>query len=129
MRQPDSNTNGRNLRPALAPTRSLPSETDRDLVSSQWEEPRHSSAGASAGGRTPTAPLAAKVQVEVRPGRNVGTRLEDGDWDIGIFLTDLPSRAEHNPVRTEADPEHRVALRGRRTVPEDASALEVCDER
>ncbi len=36
-------------------------------------------------------------------------RLEDGDWDICVFFTDLPSRAEHNPVRTEADPEHRVA--------------------
>ncbi|MFE7784164.1 hypothetical protein ACFU5I_24210, partial [Streptomyces libani] len=40
----------------------------------------------------------------------VGTGLEDGDWDIGVFLTDLPSRAERNPVSTEADPEHRVAL-------------------
>ncbi|MEU0398558.1 hypothetical protein ABZ208_38685 [Streptomyces sp. NPDC006208] len=40
----------------------------------------------------------------------VGTRQEDGDWDIGVFLTDLPSRAERNPVRTEVDPEHRVAL-------------------
>ncbi|MGY5125128.1 hypothetical protein [Streptomyces nigrescens] len=40
----------------------------------------------------------------------VGTRLEDGDWDIGVFLTDLPSRMERNPVSTEVDPEHRVAL-------------------
>ncbi|MFK0263603.1 hypothetical protein ACIQU1_20010 [Streptomyces angustmyceticus] len=38
------------------------------------------------------------------------TRLEAGDWDIGVFLTDLPSRAERNPVSTEVDPEHRVAL-------------------
>ncbi|MFJ5798750.1 hypothetical protein [Streptomyces decoyicus] len=40
----------------------------------------------------------------------VGTRLEDGDWDTGVFLTDLPSRAERNPVSTEVDPEHKVAL-------------------
>jgi hypothetical protein len=59
---------------------------------------------------------------------NVGTRLEDGHWDISVFFTDLPSRAEHNPVRIEAARERRVALRGERTVPEDASAREVCDE-
>ncbi|MFJ4537122.1 hypothetical protein ACIP39_14315 [Streptomyces tibetensis] len=73
-------------------------------------------------------PLAASEQVEVRRGRNVGTRLEDGDRDISAFLTDLQSWAEHNPVRADADHEHRVALRGGRTVPQDAGALEVCDE-
>lgn len=88
MRQPDSNTDGRNLRPALA----------------------------------------AKEQAEVRRGRNGGTRLEDGDWDLSVFSTDLPSRADHSPVRAEADHEHDVALRGGRTVPEDAGALGVCDE-
>lgn len=40
----------------------------------------------------------------------IGTRLKDGDWDIGVFLTDLPSRAERSPVSTEVDPEPRVAL-------------------
>ncbi|MCL6732323.1 hypothetical protein [Streptomyces neyagawaensis] len=59
---------------------------------------------------------------------NVGTRLEDGDGDTRVFLTALPGRAQHHPVRTETDLEHRSALRGGRTVPEDAGALEVCDE-
>jgi hypothetical protein len=39
-----------------------------------------------------------------RRGRNVVTRLEDGGWDISVSFTGLPSRAEHNPVRTEAGP-------------------------
>ncbi|MFC9883237.1 hypothetical protein ACFVJW_27140 [Streptomyces libani] len=58
-----------------------------------------------------TAPLVADEPVDVSDvAELVGTGLEDGDWDIGVFLTDLPSRAERNPVSTEADPEHRVAL-------------------
>ncbi|MFE0379183.1 hypothetical protein ACFW1M_27205 [Streptomyces inhibens] len=58
-----------------------------------------------------TAPLVADEQVDVSDvAKVVGTRQEDGDWDIGVFLTDLASRAERNPVRTEVDPEHRVAL-------------------
>ncbi|WP_164657653.1 hypothetical protein [Streptomyces sp. RLB3-17] len=32
-----------------------------------------------------------------------------GDRDFGVFLTDLPSRMERNPVSTEVGPEHRVA--------------------
>ncbi|MEI5132672.1 hypothetical protein RB199_11305 [Streptomyces libani] len=60
---------------------------------------------------TVTAPLVADEPVDVSDvAEIVGTRLEDGDWDIGVFLTDLPSRAERNPVSTEAAPEHRVAL-------------------
>ncbi|MFE7301827.1 hypothetical protein [Streptomyces sp. NPDC057579] len=58
-----------------------------------------------------TAPLVADEQVDVSDvAKVVGTRQEDGDWDIGVLLTDLPSRVEHNPVRTEVAPEHRVAL-------------------
>ncbi|MGY5132033.1 hypothetical protein ACWGJW_06405 [Streptomyces nigrescens] len=60
---------------------------------------------------TVTAPLVADEPVDVSDmAEIVGTRLEDGDRDIGVFLTDLPSRAERNPVSTEVDPEHRVAL-------------------
>jgi hypothetical protein len=40
----------------------------------------------------------------------VGTRLAAGDRDIGVFLAGLPSRMERNPVSTEVEPEHRVAL-------------------
>lgn len=129
MRQPDADTNGRNLRPVLAPTRGLPSETARDLASGLREEPRRPTASATrpdAG--ADSASGSQRAGRRVRRGRNVGTRREDGDGDIGVFLTDLPSRVEHNPLRIEADPEHRVALRGGRTVPEDASALEVWDE-
>ncbi|MEV6212439.1 hypothetical protein [Kitasatospora sp. NPDC051914] len=60
---------------------------------------------------TVTAPLVADEQVDASDVAEViGTRQEDGDRDIGVFLTDLPSRAERNPVRTEVDPERRVAL-------------------
>lgn len=44
MRQPDADTNGRNLRPVLAPTRGLPSETVRDLAPGLREEPRRRTA-------------------------------------------------------------------------------------
>ncbi|MGX5207563.1 hypothetical protein ACWKT3_02490 [Streptomyces violaceus] len=129
MRQPDADANGKNLRPVLAPTRGLPSETARDLAPGLREEPRRRTArGIRWQTDTDGAPGGERTGRRVRRGRNAGTRLEDGDWDTGVFLTDLPSRAEHNPVRTEVDPEHRVALRGGRTVPEDASAMEVCDE-
>lgn len=58
-----------------------------------------------------TVPLVADEQVDVaHVAEIVGTRLEDGDWDIGVFLTDLPSRMERNPVSTEVEREHRVAL-------------------
>ncbi|SFG98677.1 hypothetical protein [Streptomyces mirabilis] len=58
-----------------------------------------------------TAPLVADEPGDVSDVAEIaGTRLEDGNWDIGVFLTDLPSRMERNPVSTEVDPEHRVAL-------------------
>lgn len=77
-----------------------------------------------------TAPLVADEQVDVSDvAKVVGTRQEDGDWDIGVFLTDLPSRTERNPVRTEVDPEHRVAdLTARPRLPASA-APERCGRR
>lgn len=58
-----------------------------------------------------TAPLVADEQGDVSDVAEIaGTRLDDGNWDIGVSLTDLPSRMERNPVSTEVDPEHRVAL-------------------
>lgn len=129
MRQLDADTNGRNLRPVLAPTRGLPSDSARDLVSGLREAPRHRTVrGIRWQTDTDGAPGGERTGRRVRRGRKASTRLEDGDWDISVFLTDLPSRAERNPVRTEADTEPRVALRGGRAVPEDAGALEVCDE-
>ena len=44
MRQPDADTNGRNLRRVLAPTWGLPSETVRDLAPGLREEPRRGTA-------------------------------------------------------------------------------------
>lgn len=58
-----------------------------------------------------TAPLLATEQVDASGlAEIVGTHVEDGDWDIGVLLTDLPRRAERNPVSAEVDPEHRTAL-------------------
>lgn len=91
----------RNLRPVLAPTGVLPSGRPGTSPAA---------CGRNRAAASPTAPLGSeRAGRYVRRGRSVGTRLEDGDWDIGVFLTDLPSLAEHDPVRTEADPEHRVA--------------------
>lgn len=91
----------RNLRPVLAPTGVLPSGRPGTSPAA---------CGRNRAAASPTAPLGSERAGRcVRRGRSVGTRLEDGDWDIGVFLTDLPSLAEHDPVRTEAAPEHRVA--------------------
>lgn len=58
-----------------------------------------------------TAPLVADERVDVSDvAEIVGSRLAEGDRDIGVFLTGLPSRMERNPVSTEVEPEHRVAL-------------------
>ncbi|MEU9781695.1 hypothetical protein AB0H92_12085 [Streptomyces phaeochromogenes] len=111
MRQPDADTNGKDLRPVLAPVWGLPSERVRDLAPGLREEPRRRTAGGiRRQADTDGAPGGERAGRRGRRGRNVDTRLEVRDWDIGVFLTDLPSWAEHNPVRTETDPEHRVAL-------------------
>lgn len=91
-------TNGRNLR--ARPRAALPPTHPRTSLRLR-EEPRH---------RTPGGirwqPDTDGAPGGERAGRRVGTPLEDGDRDTGVFLTDLPSRAERNTVRTEADPEH-----------------------
>ncbi|MET9174273.1 hypothetical protein ABZX64_24955 [Streptomyces misionensis] len=112
MRQPDAVTTGRNLRLVLVADPGLPSEIARDLAP---RLPEHLRRRIGRGIRwkvdTVTAPLVANEQVDVSDvAEIVGTHLEDGDWDIGVFLTDLPRRAEHNPVSTEVDSEHRIAL-------------------
>lgn len=113
MRQPDADTNGRNLRLVLlVADPGLPSEMARDLAFRLPEDLRRRIArGICWQADIVTAPLVADEQVDVaHVAEIVGTRLEDGDWDIGVFLTDLPSRMERNPVSTEVEPEHRVAL-------------------
>ncbi|MFF1603670.1 hypothetical protein ACFVYV_40560 [Streptomyces mirabilis] len=60
-----------------------------------------------------TAPLVADERVDVSDvAEIVGTRLAEVDRDIGAFLIliGLPSLMERNPVSTEVEPEHRVAL-------------------
>ncbi|MFF2518295.1 hypothetical protein [Streptomyces sp. NPDC058086] len=74
MRQPDADTNGRNL----------------------WFVLVADPGGGRAGRRGPR-------------GRN-RRHPSEGRRHIGVFLTDLPSRMERNPVSTEVEPEHRVAL-------------------
>jgi hypothetical protein len=110
-RQPDADTNGRNLRFVLVADPGLPSEMARDLAPRLPEDLRRRIArGIRWQADTVTAPLVADEQVDVaHVAEIVGTRL-DGDWDIGVFLTDLPSRMERNPVSTEFEREHRVAL-------------------
>ncbi|MGV9563934.1 hypothetical protein [Streptomyces sp. NPDC003480] len=112
MRQPEADTTGRNLRLVLVADPGLPSELARDLAPRLPEHLRR-----RIGGNihwqvdTVTAPLVADEQVDVSDlVEIVGTHLENGDWDIGVFLTDLPRRAERKPVSTEVDPEHRIAL-------------------
>ncbi len=112
MRQPDADTTGRNLRLVLVADPGLPSEIARDLAP---RLPEHLRRRIGRGIRwqvdTVTAPLLATEQVDASGlAEIVGTHVEDGDWDIGVLLTDLPRRAERNPVSAEVDPEHRTAL-------------------
>lgn len=65
MRQPDADTNGRNLRPVLAPTRGLPSDSARDLASGLREEPRHRTARGIRWKTDTDGALAANEQVDV----------------------------------------------------------------
>lgn len=73
--------------------------------------PRPRPARGTAHADTDGAPGGERAGRRVRRGRNVGTRLEDRDQDIGVFLTGLPSRAErqavadfvsHRPRRTKS---------------------------
>ncbi|GHE80410.1 hypothetical protein GCM10014715_39810 [Streptomyces spiralis] len=80
MGQPEADTIGRNLRPVLAPARGLPSDSARDLASGLREEPRHRTArGIRWQMDADGAPGGERAGRRVRRGRNVGTRLEDGD--------------------------------------------------
>ena len=36
--------------------------------------------------------------------------MPDEDWDVGVFVTDLPRRAGLRPVAAEVDNKHRLAL-------------------
>jgi hypothetical protein len=111
MRQPDANTTDRNVRPVLAPTRGPLSEAVRGLAPGLREEPcRRTDRGIRWQADTDSAPGGERAGRRIQRDRNIGTRLHDGDWDIGVILTDLPSRVERNPVRTKADPEQGVAL-------------------
>lgn len=182
MRQPDADTNGRNLRPVLTPTQGLPSEMIQELAPGLREEPLT---------RTPTAPLAANEQGDVSdvaetsapawrtatrtsasssptcragrigrrwptssatgragrrasgslvvgrpaPGRNPGTSATRYQ---GCARPPGPGhRARQPPLSgVPRDPARELPrgpvlgplLRGGSTVPEDARALEVCDE-
>ncbi|MET7573165.1 hypothetical protein ABZT04_32435 [Streptomyces sp. NPDC005492] len=40
----------------------------------------------------------------------VEAQMEDENWDVGIFLTDLPRRARLETISAEIDASHRVAL-------------------
>jgi hypothetical protein len=60
---------------------------------------------------TVTAPLVGDEQVDVAGMVEiVRPHLTGRDWDIGVFLTDLPRRAEVSPVIAEVSPTDHVAL-------------------
>ncbi|MEU9572387.1 hypothetical protein AB0D62_21445 [Streptomyces massasporeus] len=58
-----------------------------------------------------TAPLVADEQLGVSSVTDVVRPfLPEGDWDVGVFLTDLPRRAGLEPVSVEVSPADRIAL-------------------
>ncbi|GAX56641.1 hypothetical protein SO3561_08209 [Streptomyces olivochromogenes] len=112
MRQPDADTNGRNLRFVLVADPGLPSEMARDVAPRLPEDLRRRIArGIRRQADTVTAPLVADERVDVSD--VAGTRLAEGDRDIGVFLIGLPSPLERNPVSTEVEPEHCRTARPR----------------
>ena len=61
--------------------------------------------------RTVTAPLVGDEQLDIaRLADVVGELMPAEDWDVGVFVTDLPRRAGLRPVAAEIDNEHRLAL-------------------
>jgi hypothetical protein len=57
------------------------------------------------------APLQGDEQIHVtRLAEHVGELMPDDEWDVAVFLTDLPRRAGVRPVAAEIDPDHRLAL-------------------
>jgi hypothetical protein len=87
MRRPDADTNGRNLRLILVTGPGLPSEFARDLAPRLPEDlGRRIARGIRWRADSVTAPLVADEPVDVSDvAEIVGTRLEDGDWDIGVL--------------------------------------------
>ncbi|MER7665844.1 MULTISPECIES: hypothetical protein [unclassified Streptomyces] len=90
----------------------LPSEIARDLA----EDLPAQLDSLTEGGihwvvKTVTADLVADEQVDVADMADlVSAFLTDEDWDIGIFLTDLPRRARFHPVSAEVSTDRGVAL-------------------
>ncbi|MFG2660126.1 hypothetical protein [Streptomyces sp. NPDC048425] len=112
MRHPHADRTGRKLRLVLIADPGLPSEIARNLSRRLPEHlRRHIGKGIRWQVDTVTEPLLADEQADVSGlAEIVENRLADRDWDIGVFLTDLPRRAARNPVSTEVDPERRIAL-------------------
>ncbi|MGW0655723.1 hypothetical protein ACWD4T_44415, partial [Streptomyces umbrinus] len=75
MRQPDADTNGRNLRPVLTPTQGLPSEMVRDLASGPASGTDQADAGAAGGGRL-RQPQAAQDEEPLVPSSSAARRPE-----------------------------------------------------
>ncbi|MFE2570644.1 hypothetical protein [Streptomyces mirabilis] len=58
-----------------------------------------------------TAPLVADEQLDVSSAADVVRPfLPEGDWEAGVFLTDLPRRAGLSPVSVEVSPADHIAL-------------------
>jgi hypothetical protein len=142
MRQPDADTDGRNLRPVLTPTQGLPSEMVRDLAPGLASGTDQADAGS--GRRWPTSSATgcagrrASGSIVVgrpAPRRNPGTSATRYQ---GCARPPGPGhRARQPPLggvpqdhARELPPEPVLGplLRCGSTMPEDAKALEVCDE-
>jgi heme exporter protein D len=58
-----------------------------------------------------TAPLAGTEQVDVSDIADAVSRHLHGiEWDVAVFITDLPRRARRHPISVEIDAEHRAAV-------------------
>jgi hypothetical protein len=61
--------------------------------------------------RTVTAPLVGDEQLDVTDLVDVvAEQMPAEEWDVGVFLTDLPRRSGLRPVAAEIDNKHRLAL-------------------
>ncbi|MFE9768205.1 hypothetical protein ACFYPC_27430 [Streptomyces sp. NPDC005808] len=101
-----------NRRLVLVADPGLPSEIAKDLAQDLPEcLQRRLGAGIRWQVDAITAPLVADEQVDLSDmAEAVGTHLEDQNWDIGIFLTDLPRRAQLHPVSAEINTDRHMAL-------------------
>ncbi|MFD9223652.1 hypothetical protein ACFWDI_27460 [Streptomyces sp. NPDC060064] len=105
-------SSGRSVRVVLVADPGLPSEIARALAP---RLPDHLRRAVRARVRwqvdTTTAPLSVSEQADVSDtAEAVRSHLDGAEWDVAIFLTDLPRRARLYPISVEVDTALRAAL-------------------